>query len=178
MKKVNYIVFAFLLFILPLISATADSNPLYNIDLKSNASSLSSAHSQVLFWGGNSVQVLGYNFAARSGEYTLVVMSDKPIPPANVPCNRYTPGCQIRPGSQAGSSYSSKRYPTVKCIMTGIKADKEGYIGKIGNYSYLDIANDNNPEKLALVKSSDVKCKTNSMLKWNTNLYFISTDTI
>jgi len=167
-KKIFYLILALgILTIIPGIFASSGEG--YNIDLKGN---LSNSHAQVLMWNSDQIQVLGYNLPEKT-DYTLVYLVPKGVPPEI--CDRRTPGCQIRPGP---SSYSSTRYPKVKCMLSGIKTDKDGGVSKSGSFDYSQLSDDGKDEGLVLVKSSDVNCKTGTMKKWKTASYFFGAEGI
>lgn len=166
MKKIFLIILALaFVSIVPIVSA-ADNN-IQNILLKSNTSY---GIGNVFMWNDNQVQVLGVNFP--KSEYTLVYLVSGKVPEI---CDRRTPGCQIRPGP---SKYSSSRYPRAICIVGGIRTTKEGYLNKTGNFSYTSLSEDNKDGNLALVKHSDVNCKTGTMKKWKTDQYWFGTEAI
>ena len=166
MKKLFLILTIALFFVIPSIFATSDK-PLFKIDLYSSEGTFS----QVSLWNGNQVQFTGSRLDPNI-DYTLVYTQDK-MPP--VVCTRYDNGCLIRPGP---SSYSSQRYPRIKCILTNIKSDGEGNAGKSGKYNYLPIAQDNKDQKLMLVQSKDVRCSAGTFLHYNPTSYIVASNMI
>lgn len=138
--------------------------PSYKFDLKSNNSY---GEVQVLMWYGNEIQVIGYGVPENN--YALVYIDDKNIRTYRTVGSSYS--------SRVGSSYTSRRYPQITCLIENISVDEYG-LNKANKFNYILLSKDRKNQTLYLIPSSEVICKKKKLLAWNIGDYFISSEKI
>jgi hypothetical protein len=167
MKKIILIILSLTL-LTNLVFALANNNEQnsFKIDISQknlDGESTGSAYGQVFGWNYDEIQVIALGLEDKT-DYTLAYYEEKTKP------------IQIRPqgssysNSFQGSSYSSKRYPTVYCLIEGIKSSY-GSISKSGEYKFSKLLTDKKNQKIILVPSSDINCKRHKFFKFKIEEY-------
>jgi hypothetical protein len=175
-KEMKFKIMFFVLILVSIVgfviaSPSGIDKPSYKLDLVANSSSETSGEAQVLMWYGNNMQVIGFNLDSNQ-KYNLVYTSGKKLP--NIPVRKSNTG--------VGSSYTNKylgpsTIPSVVCLKE-ITSDESGNLGISFTYNYMKIAGDKVNQTFWLVKSGDIICRNNKVVRWNANEYLTALQTI